>query len=191
MCSIVDTGLSKYIEVYARDAHISSCTYGVLPPNAVSATRGTGSFGRSICVCSRMWVSYVELLCGAQQHPRGCSSVGRALRSHRRGRGFDYHQLHEGRCIHSTAAAFFFFSSRRNGAITDTAWSRQPSAPSASGQLSTQAAVRVDKDSGHTFWPGAKARPSSFEPMKPYAPQDLRHDSRHTFWPMTRDFGRL
>lgn len=26
---------------------------------------------------------------------RGCSSVGRALRSHRRGRGFDYHQLHE------------------------------------------------------------------------------------------------
>lgn len=24
----------------------------------------------------------------------GCSSVGRALRSHRRGRGFDYHQLH-------------------------------------------------------------------------------------------------
>lgn len=132
------------------------------------------------------------MLCGAQQHPRGCSSVGRALRSHRRGRGFDYHQLHEDRCIHSTAAVFFFFSRQSPWVYNRRCFdSRQPSAPGASGQLSTQAAVRADKDSGHTFWPGAKARPPTFEPMKPYAPQDLRHDSRHTFWPITRDFGRL
>ena len=132
------------------------------------------------------------MLCGAQQHPRGCSSVGRALRSHRRGRGFDYHQLHEDRCIHSTAAVFFFFSRQSPWVYNRRCFdSRQPLAPGASGQLSTQAAVRAGKDSGHTFWPGAKARPPTFEPMKPYAPQDLRHDSRHTFWPITRDFGRL
>ncbi|MBS7075164.1 MAG: hypothetical protein KH082_04025, partial [Bifidobacterium longum] len=31
----------------------------------------------------------------------------RALRSHRRGRGFDYRQLHETLCIHSTAEGLF------------------------------------------------------------------------------------
>lgn len=45
--------------------------------------------------CAWFWVwavlQYCPLPCGAKQHPRGYSSVGRALRSHRRGRGFDYH----------------------------------------------------------------------------------------------------
>src|SRR5690606_13725398 len=37
--------------------------------------------------------------------PRGCSSVGRALRSQRRGRGFDSHQVHQ-IGAHSESVAF-------------------------------------------------------------------------------------
>lgn len=41
----------------------------------------------------------------------GCSSVGRALRSHRRGRGFDYPQLHsvEGILIELSSFQFYFY----------------------------------------------------------------------------------
>ena len=37
---------------------------------------------------------FVQTMCGWQQF-WGCSSVDRALRSHRRGRGFESHQLHQ------------------------------------------------------------------------------------------------
>ena len=37
----------------------------------------------------------VQVLLSAPRF-RGCSSVDRALRSHRRGRGFESHQLHQG-----------------------------------------------------------------------------------------------
>ena len=50
---------------------------------------------------------------------RGCSSVGRALRSHRRGRGFDYHQLHEKpSCIPPQEG--FFFTSFQNSSMCNT-----------------------------------------------------------------------
>ena len=44
------------------------------------------------------------------QHPWGCSSAGRALRSQRRGRGFESHHLHHGnaRAVGSTGGPFLF-----------------------------------------------------------------------------------
>lgn len=58
-------------------------------------------------------------------------------------------------------------------------------------RLSTQAAVRADKDSRHTFRPGAKVMSPTFEPMKRHTPQGLRRDSRHTFWPITLELTDL
>ena len=39
--------------------------------------------------------SYPHHILSGRQDIRGCSSVDRALRSHRRGRGFESHQLHQ------------------------------------------------------------------------------------------------
>ena len=66
---------------------------------------------------STNWLSHLPFTekVGDSNSPRVpicfCSSVGRALRSHRRGRGFDYRQLHETLCIHSTAEGLFILFS--------------------------------------------------------------------------------
>ena len=77
--------------------------------DAYQPITGTQFSHTPACIWTWVVLMCIELSCEARQHPRGCSSVGRALRSHRRGRGFDYHQLHEGR-FHSTGIGLFHFS---------------------------------------------------------------------------------
>ena len=76
--------------------------------DAYQPITGTQFSHTPACIWTWVVLMCIELSCEARQHPRGCSSVGRALRSHRRGRGFDYHQLHEGR-FHSTGIGLFHF----------------------------------------------------------------------------------
>ena len=79
--------------------------------DAYQPITGTQFSHTPACIWTWVVLMCIELSCEARQHPRGCSSVGRALRSHRRGRGFDYRQLHETLCIHSTAEGLFILFS--------------------------------------------------------------------------------
>ena len=70
--------------------------------DAYQPITGTQFSHTPACIWTWVVLMCIELSCEARQHPRGCSSVGRALRSHRRGRGFDYHQLRLRELAHIT-----------------------------------------------------------------------------------------
>ena len=59
------------------------------------------------------------------QNPWGCSSAGRALRSQRRGRGFESHHLHHGnaKAVGPTGGLFSFPKARKLGHFGDVALS--------------------------------------------------------------------
>lgn len=52
------------------------------------------------------------------QYPWGCSSAGRALRSQRRGRGFESHHLHHGNAKAVGPTGGLFLSQKRVGSDT-------------------------------------------------------------------------